>query len=50
MAEAAKVLKISRGMACSLAREGKLPVIRPGHKVIVPRRALNELLPEGWTA
>jgi excisionase family DNA binding protein len=50
IAEAAKILKISRGMAYKLANQGKLPVIRLGRKLIVPRKGLNGLLSTGWTA
>jgi excisionase family DNA binding protein len=49
IAEAAEILRISRNMACTLAREGKLPVIRLGRRLIVPRKGLNELLSKGWT-
>jgi excisionase family DNA binding protein len=48
--EADKILRISRNMAYALAGEGKLPVIRLGRKLIVPRKGLNELLSKGWTA
>ena len=47
--EAAKILRISRGQAYTLANQGKLPVIRLGRKLIVPRKGLNELLSKGWT-
>lgn len=47
--EAAKILKISRGMAYGLANQGKLPVIRVGRRMIVPRKRLNDLLSKGWT-
>ena len=47
--EAANILRISRGQAYTLANQGKLPVIRLGRKLIVPRRGLNELLSKGWT-
>lgn len=47
--EAAKILKISRNMAYTLASQGKLPVIRLGKKLLVPRKGLNELLSKGWT-
>lgn len=50
ISEAAQILRISRNMAYTLAREGKLPVIRFGRRMIVPRKGLNELLSKGWTA
>ena len=42
--EAAKLLGISRGLAYQLAREGKLPVIRLGRRMLVPKKALEMLL------
>lgn len=42
--EAAKVLGISRGLAYEMARVGKLPTIRFGKRLVVPRRALERLL------
>jgi excisionase family DNA binding protein len=50
ISEAAEILRISRNMANTLAREGKLPVIRFGRRMIVPRKGLNELLSKGRTA
>jgi excisionase family DNA binding protein len=44
--EAAKVLGISRGLAYEMARVGKLPTIRFGKRLVVPRRALERLLEE----
>jgi len=49
IAEAATILRVSRNTAYSMAREGKLPVIRLGRRLIVPRKGLNELLSRGWT-
>jgi excisionase family DNA binding protein len=49
IAEAARILKISRGMAYTLANQGKLPVVRLGRKLLVPRKGLNGLLSKGWT-
>jgi len=46
LAEAAKELRISRGQAYQLAREGRFPVpiIRIGERrLIVSRRAIEEL-------
>jgi len=42
--EAAHLLGISRGLAYEMARAGKLPTIRFGRRLLVPRRALNRLL------
>lgn len=42
--EAAKVLGISRGLAYQLAKEGKIPVIRLGKRLVVPKLALEKLL------
>ena len=45
--EAARILRISRPTAYSLANQGKLPVVRLGRRLIVPRKRLNELLSGG---
>jgi len=42
--EAAEVLGVGRNFAYELARVGKLPTIRLGRKVLVPRAALEALL------
>jgi len=42
--EAARLLGISRGLAYEMARLGKLPTIRFGRRLLVPRRALLRLL------
>jgi len=41
--EAAKLLKVSRGTVCMLAREGRLPAIRVGVQWRIPHEA-----PELW--
>ena len=38
--EAAELLGISRGLAYELARSEKLPVVRLGRRLVVPRKAL----------
>jgi excisionase family DNA binding protein len=38
--EAAGFLRISKELAYALAREGKLPTVRLGRRVVVPRDAL----------
>lgn len=42
--EAARLLGISRGLAYEMAKAGKLPTIRFGRRLLVPRRALYRLL------
>lgn len=44
--EAANALGISRGLAYEMARLGKLPTVRFGKRLVVPRRALERLLEE----
>jgi excisionase family DNA binding protein len=42
--ECAQALEISRGLACQMAREGSLPTIRLGRRILVPRAALERML------
>ena len=42
--EAAAVLNISRGLAYQAARDGRIPTIRIGRRLLVSRRALERLL------
>ena len=42
--EAAAALKISRGLAYEAARDGRIPTIRMGRRLLVSRRALERLL------
>lgn len=42
--EAAKLLGIGRALAYQMAREGKLPTIRFGKRLLVSRKALEKLL------
>lgn len=42
-AEAAKLLKVSKGTVCLLAREGRLPALRVGKQWRIPHEA-----PELW--
>jgi len=44
VSEAAAALGIGRTLAYGLARQGKLPTIRLGARVVVPRARLDELL------
>ena len=43
--EAAKLLGIGRGLAYDLVHEGRLPHVKLGRRLLVPRRAL-----EDWVA
>jgi excisionase family DNA binding protein len=45
--EAGRVLGIGRALSYELARRGELPAIRLGHRLVVPRVALGELLASG---
>jgi excisionase family DNA binding protein len=42
--EAARILGISRGAAYAHARDGSLPIVRLGKRLLVPRAALEKLL------
>ena len=42
--ETAHLLGISRGLAYELARCGKLPVVRFGRRLLIPRAALEKML------
>jgi len=44
--EAAKILGISRGLAYELARSGRLPALRFGRRLLIPRAALERMLNE----
>ncbi len=44
--EAAEALGIGRSLAYELARQGKLPILRLGRRVLVPKAALARLLAE----
>jgi excisionase family DNA binding protein len=44
--EAARLLGISRGLAYQMVRVGKLPAIRFGKRLVVPRHAIEKLLQE----
>lgn len=43
---AAKALHISRNLAYECARDGRLPCIRLGRRLLISRRALERLLQE----
>jgi excisionase family DNA binding protein len=42
--EAAAALNISRTLAYEAARDGRIPAIRIGRRLLVPRRGLEKLL------
>lgn len=42
--EVAAVLNISRGLAYKAVRDGTIPTIRIGRRILVSRRALDRLL------
>jgi excisionase family DNA binding protein len=42
--QAAQLLGISRGLAYQAARDGDLPTIRLGRRLLVPRHALERML------
>ena len=42
--EAAEMLVISRNFAYQLVREGKLPSIRFGKRILIPRAALDKMM------
>ena len=44
--EAARILGISRGLAYQMARDGTLPVLRFGRRLVVPWAAIERLLQE----
>lgn len=45
--EAAEILGISRNFAYELVKQGQLPVIRLGKRLIIPRVALEKMLEKG---
>ena len=47
--EAAEMLGISRNFAYDLVKQGKLPAIRFGKRLLIPRAALDRMLEEGVT-
>jgi excisionase family DNA binding protein len=42
--QAARVLGISRGLAYQMARQGTIPTLRFGRRLVVPRKAIEKLL------
>ena len=47
--EAAAMLGISRNFAYELVKQGKLPVIRFGKRLLIPRLGLEKMLEKGIT-
>lgn len=45
--EAAKVLGISRALAYELVARNEIPNLRLGRRIVVPRRALGEMVDRG---
>lgn len=46
VAEAGRLLNLSRPTAYKLAREGRLPVLRLGRRLVIPVAALERMLAE----
>ncbi len=44
--EAARMLGISRGLAYEMAREGTIPTLRFGRRMVIPLVAIERLLQE----
>jgi len=42
--EAARLLGISRALAYELVRDGEIPSLRLGRRIVIPRRVIDELL------
>ena len=42
--EAGRLLGISRALAYEMARTGKLPTLRFGRRMVVPRKAIENML------
>jgi excisionase family DNA binding protein len=42
--EVARTLGISRGLAYEMARTGKLPTLRFGKRLVVPKKAVQDML------
>lgn len=47
VAETAEILGIGRGLAYEATRRGEIPSIRIGHRILVPRKALEDLINRG---
>lgn len=47
--EAGKLLGISRALAYEMARTGKLPTLRFGKRLVVPKKAVENMLEKATT-
>ena len=47
--EAAALLGVSRGTAYTLAKNGQIPVVKLGKRLLVPRAAFERLLIGQWS-
>lgn len=45
--EAAEALGIGRGLAYDLVAQGKIPHLRLGRRIVIPKAALDRILGEG---
>lgn len=50
VAQAARMLGISRGLAYEMARQGTIPTLRFGRRIVVPCKAIERLLQESCDA
>jgi excisionase family DNA binding protein len=48
--EAAKLLGVSRDLVYDLVAQGELPALRLGRRIVLPRRALEELVEAAWAS
>jgi excisionase family DNA binding protein len=46
--DAAEALGIGRGLAYEMARTGKLPVLKLGRRLVVPRAQLEAMVQGSW--
>lgn len=46
--QAAKLLQISRGHCFQMVREGRIPSIRFGKRILISRKVLDDLLSGDW--
>jgi excisionase family DNA binding protein len=46
--EAGRMLGISRSLAYELVARGELPSVRLGRRIVIPIRAIEELLASAW--
>lgn len=45
--EAGRLLGISRGLAYDLVRRGEIPSVKLGRRILIPARAIDDLLAGG---